>query len=78
MNMICHQNVGVERALKFLGLLSQNPKIAPVVFIGVKAPAAIITALYDVPRDPRHREACSSRHNDLPVIYASQAISVSD
>ena len=66
MHMIGHQHIGMYFTTVFISLILQRFQIAVIVFFRIKARAAIVAALNDVPCNPSHSQPCPPWHCETP------------
>lgn len=64
MDMICHEDIGMDSALGAFRIAFQPIKIKEVVFFGEEAGLAVIAALDDVQRGSWYYDSWSSWHGD--------------
>jgi len=62
MDMVGHQHIGVDTALRLRRVLAQPAEITTGIVIGLEAGLAIVAALDEVQRDFSERESRAARH----------------
>lgn len=63
MDMICHQNKRMDRAVCTFGIFFQPIKIKQIVFFCEKTGLSIVSSLDDMKWNVGHNDSGSSRHN---------------
>lgn len=64
MNMVGHQNKGMDEAVCTFGVLGQPVKIKQIVFLPEKTSLPVVSTLNDVERNTRHNDSGSSWHKE--------------
>jgi hypothetical protein len=62
MGMVCHQHIGMDGAIELLRGLAQAIQVGEVVLVVEEARAAVVAALYEMLRHPRHIESRQAGH----------------
>ena len=68
MDMICHQNIGMNRTSCTLGIFPEPVEIKQIIFFGKKTGLVIIPTLNDMEWNIGHNDSGSSWHKTIDTI----------